>query len=640
VWMVILCLFVLNSGAPQDPEDVDTQIEEPPADDEEGIEKVANVEDDENVEDMENVEGGEIVEDGEKVEDGGNVDESEEGFDLNYVVKRPSHDEDDEDICVEEVKGQDGEVICLKTKDLTPYTKYKSYSSWQRRPLFVIIIGGLRWDYLSPGELDPDGSKVANLKAFNWIKKHGTTMSQVVPVFPPYDLPVWTSMATGLYPSKTGVLGDYMYNLKSRELYSKDDTNSSLENWWVSGDPIWKVAAKNGRNVSLINWHDCLLAGKNLDKKDCRPYVHKCPPVGDGKDRCLSNRKPTQLFNRAFSKIHKDRYDLSVVYTDVLKKAAKKYGPNSKEVLDELIKLDNALQGRLADIKNKKERADLKLNILLVSDYGLNGVSKTTKVVLNEYLNMDHVQYIIQRGGSTVLVPFALKAGDIMGGVGNKKGVSKMVGINAYVRDVNLEVPKLDYPEIPDDLHYDGLTWTQDILLVAKAGFEIVIECKSDSDPDISEMSCMNKTSCPNKKIPPTLSCSNEKILPPLNGEEQGQSGYEPRPDPPYIVPGRDKHKTKELRAREKLEVALFSQFAHMMKTVGFAWGPDFKSGYTSEPIEAVDLYQLMAFLLKIPPNNHDGEWSRIRQMLMISGSPSNSCSILLIFIPIVIMNL
>ena len=52
------------------------------------------------------------------------------------------------------------------------------------------------------------------LKAFEWIKKHGSTMKQVVPVFPAYDLPVWTSLATGLYPKNTGVSGDYMYNIK------------------------------------------------------------------------------------------------------------------------------------------------------------------------------------------------------------------------------------------------------------------------------------------------------------------------------------------------------------------------------------------------------------------------------------------
>ena len=95
------------------------------------------------------------------------------------------------------------------------------------------------------------------------------------------------------------------------------------------------------------------------------------------------------------------------------------------------------------------------------------------------------------------------------------------------------------------------------------------------------------------------------------SSNDLGESGYNPQPPPPYIIPGRAKHKKKEVRAREAKEVELYNQFAHKMKTVGFAWGPDFKSGFTSEPIEIVDIYQIMAFLLKIPPNHHDGQWSR-----------------------------
>ena len=164
------------------------------------------------------------------------------------------------------------------------------------------------------------------------------------------------------------------------------------------------MAAKHGRKVSVLNWHDCSLPGKNIEEPgDCKPY--------DPNDNRRKNSKKelVKLFNRAVTKIHKDDYDLSILYTDSLKKTAKKFGPNSPEVRDELQAIDEVLQGRLSDIKNKKERADLKLNVLLISDYGLNGVNKTTKVVLDDYLNFDHVQYIIQRGGSTVLVPYALK---------------------------------------------------------------------------------------------------------------------------------------------------------------------------------------------------------------------------------------
>ena len=36
-------------------------------------------------------------------------------------------------------------------------------------------------------------------------------------------------------------------------------------------------------------------------------------------------------------------------------------------------------------------------------------MDKTTKIVLDDYLEFNHTQYIIQRGGSCVLVPFALR---------------------------------------------------------------------------------------------------------------------------------------------------------------------------------------------------------------------------------------
>merc|ERR1711981_710842 len=496
-------------------------------------------------------------------------DDADEGWDVDYIVNRPTSApevEEDEDDCQRNYEDEgEGDKDCVRAgEDLTPYKKYKSYKRWERRPLFVIIIGGLRWDYLIPDDTDYESqahTQNPKLKAFNWIKRHGTTMKQVVPVFPPFDLPTWTSLATGLYPQNTGVVGDYMYNLQNKEMFNRDDDMASLDGWWTEGEPIWSVAAKHGRKVSVLNWHDCTLPGKNIeDPGDCEPY--------DPNDNRRKNRKKelVKLFNRAVTKIHKDDYDLSILYTDSLKKTAKKYG--------------------------------------------LNGVNKTTKVVLDEYLNFDHVQYIIQRGGSTVLVPYALKAGDIMAGVGKKLGVSNMVGVFAYLRDINLEVPQLNYPEIPDELRYGGLQWTQDILLVAKPGFQIHIE--EDSS----------------------------KIYPPLNND-LGESGYNPQPPPPYIIPGRAKHKKKEVRAREAKEVELYNQFAHKMKTVGFAWGPDFKSGFTSEPIEIVDIYQIMAFLLKIPPNHHDGQWSRIRQMLMISpAAPTTIPSVLIMITLATLVNL
>ena len=52
----------------------------------------------------------------------------------------------------------------------------------------------------------------------------------------------------------------------------------------------------------------------------------------------------------------------------------------------------------------------------------------------------------------------------------------------------------------------------------------------------------------------------------------------------------------------------------------------DFKDGFELEnEIEVVDFYQLICFLLQIDPQEHDGSWDRIEDMLVIAGSPSLS---------------
>ena len=65
-------------------------------------------------------------------------------------------------------------------------------------------------------------------------------------MFPPYDLPVWTSMATGLYPKSHGVNGDYMFNINTREMFGRG-VDGNLKTWWKQGDPIWSKAAANGK---------------------------------------------------------------------------------------------------------------------------------------------------------------------------------------------------------------------------------------------------------------------------------------------------------------------------------------------------------------------------------------------------------
>ena len=114
--MVISWVFQVLPAIP-------TQIEEPPSEEEASEEDEASVEESEEV-------------------------EEDNGWDVDYKVNRPTSapdaDEEEESGCTRNyAEEEEGDKDCVVAgKDLTPYRKYKSYAKWQRRPLFVIIIGG------------------------------------------------------------------------------------------------------------------------------------------------------------------------------------------------------------------------------------------------------------------------------------------------------------------------------------------------------------------------------------------------------------------------------------------------------------------------------------------------------------------
>ena len=118
---------------------IPTQIEEPPAESEE----VQNDQEDDADDDADDADDDEDDDDGEADV---NI-QNDEGWDVDYIVNRPTSApdvEEEEEECQRNYEEEgEGDKDCVRDgEDLTPYTKYKSYKRWVKRPLFVIIIGG------------------------------------------------------------------------------------------------------------------------------------------------------------------------------------------------------------------------------------------------------------------------------------------------------------------------------------------------------------------------------------------------------------------------------------------------------------------------------------------------------------------
>jgi len=545
---------------------------------------------------------------------GGEEDESENveesDFEIHHEVTREDFSEeesegdddtdgDDYDIDVTDEDDEDdgGDVVNMAYEDGEteqddqdefkhfPYRKYQKWEKgWPQHHLFVIIIGGFRWDFLE-GRID-------ELTSFQYMMEHGTTVKRIKPVFPTEDYPVWTSLATGRYPEDHGITGDIMYNLKSKDFFNRSDPESRRrEGWWSQTDPFWSIAAKHGKNVAFFNWLDCQLPGASLENPaDCSP--HQFVPGANPK-----SQSTVRQFTQAFTKLHKDKYDVSVVYTDIVRRAAEKFGPNSPELFKALHAIDDIMQAKLLDIKSKDEQQNMKMNLMVVSDYGVADMGSREDVALEDYLDLDDVQHIVYSAGYVAITPYALRQPKIL------LAAEQMPGVDPYLTSQVQNPPIWHGVPVPKNLHFGNGEWSTDILLVAQPGYRFMTNL---ADPKI----------VPVNGLP-------DKIV-------KGGSGFNPGPEEalyPKIEKGQ--RITAEINASLR-SYDEYHKFKYDMHTQAFLMGPDFKKDHViHEEIEIVDLYQILCFLLDIPTaEGHEGSWDRVKDMLTISGSSKPTGSI------------
>jgi predicted AlkP superfamily pyrophosphatase or phosphodiesterase len=112
-------------------------------------------------------------------------------------------------------------------------------------PLLVMIsIDGLRPDYITAA--DAHGAKVPNLRRF---MKEGTYADGVQGVVPTVTYPSHTTLITGVWPAKHGILANATF----------DPLRKNAEGWyWYSEDikvpTLWDAAANAGRTTASVQW--------------------------------------------------------------------------------------------------------------------------------------------------------------------------------------------------------------------------------------------------------------------------------------------------------------------------------------------------------------------------------------------------
>jgi predicted AlkP superfamily pyrophosphatase or phosphodiesterase len=115
----------------------------------------------------------------------------------------------------------------------------------QQTPLLVMIsVDGMRPDYVTAA--DAHGAKIPQLRR---IMKEGSYADGVVGVVPTVTYPSHTTLVTGVWPAKHGILGNTTF----------DPLQKNSQGWyWYSEDirvpTLWDAAAGAGRTTASVQW--------------------------------------------------------------------------------------------------------------------------------------------------------------------------------------------------------------------------------------------------------------------------------------------------------------------------------------------------------------------------------------------------
>ena len=131
-------------------------------------------------------------------------------------------------------------VTCLTSPRIS-----KAQEQKLANPLLVVIsVDGLRPDYVTAAE--SHGSKVPNLRR---LMKEGAYAEGVTGVIPTVTYPSHTTLMTGVWPAKHGILGNATF----------DPLQKNYQGWyWYAEDirvpTLWEAATAAGRTTASIQW--------------------------------------------------------------------------------------------------------------------------------------------------------------------------------------------------------------------------------------------------------------------------------------------------------------------------------------------------------------------------------------------------
>ncbi|MFN1834816.1 ectonucleotide pyrophosphatase/phosphodiesterase [Balneola sp. MJW-20] len=300
--------------------------------------------------------------------------------------------------------------------------------------LILISFDGFRADYLEK----------TDTPNFDRLVENGVRSEGLIPVFPTKTFPNHYAIVTGLYPENNGLVGNNMYDPEMNASYAIGDREAVEDPDWYEGEPIWNTAEKQGMRSGTMFW-----VGSDAPVQDMRPTHWK---LYDGS---MPDSARIDTVVKWMTLNNETEIDLATLYFSFVDSQGHRYGPDSPEVVSAIQRADR-LMGYL--LNRLEEVAELgNTNIIVVSDHGMQEVSRERIVVLDELIDPDKVEIIAY----SPAVMMNVKTGE------NADAVYDALKEN----EEHYRVYKRE--DIPDRFHLKDHRRTPGLLMIAEPGFTI-----------------------------------------------------------------------------------------------------------------------------------------------------------------------
>jgi len=264
-----------------------------------------------------------------------------------------------------------------KAPVVSPEPNKPQVNEIQKKAPYVILISldGYRYDYTKK-------YRPLNIQTFI---KGGVEAEGIIPVYPSLTFPNHYSLVTGMKSENHGIVQNKFYDPKRDETYHFMKATGK-DGSWYTGEPLWKTAMKQGLKTASFFWVGSDAKGNHPDF--WRRY--------DG--RVAKDKRVDQVLDWLKLPLG-ERPNFITLYFSEVDSRGHKYGPDSPEVARAVMNVDSAI-GRLMD---GLEEVNLPVNVIIVSDHGMQQLYKDKVVYLDDYLKDTTGVRIVGGGAHTNL---------------------------------------------------------------------------------------------------------------------------------------------------------------------------------------------------------------------------------------------